>query len=156
MDELDQIALEAGGMEAEAQAKQDEILNPEPAIDPAETWAALPKMFGALLQIAMPELAGVYNDQACYQWGGAMVLMADKHKWDAAATMSRWAPEIALVFASVPLVVPTVQAIRARRAEADKPSNAATLDTGATAGGDRPAPQGGNFTAPEQGGGFVD
>lgn len=153
MDELDQIALEAGGMEAEAQAKQDELLDPAPTVDPAEAWAALPKMFGALLQIAMPELAGVYNDQACYQWGGAMQAMAEKHEWDAAATMSLWAPEIGLVFASVPLVIPTVQAIRARRAEAANNAPKSTLDTGATAGG-QPAPAGEG--APAQGGGFVD
>jgi hypothetical protein len=164
LDDLDRIALEAGGMEADAQAKEDELLNPAPAIDPAETWAALPKMFGGLLQIAMPELAGVYTDAACLQWGGAMQVLAEKHNWDAAGTMSRWAPEIGMIFATLPLAIPTINAIRARRAEAEHAARGKqTLDSGATAAGEgagtlepenspvgpENAPQGGNFVDPD-------
>lgn len=165
-DPLDRIALEAGGAEAAAQAKVDEILNPEPAIDPAEAWAALPKMFGGLLQIAMPELAGVYTDAACLQWGGAMQVLAEKHNWDAASTMANWAPEIGIVFATLPLALPTIKAIRARKAENDKETRRManrTVDSGATAGGEHEtpepaenaakgannAPQGGNFVNPD-------
>lgn len=157
-DPLDQIGLEAAGMEAQAAAKQQEILEPEPTIDPAEAWAAIPKMFGSLIQIAMPELAGVYTDQACYAWGGAFHEVAKKHNWDAVGTLNRWGPEIGLVFASVPLIVPTVQAIRARRAEAEKnkPAKPADIQDGVTMQpptedgtvGPNNAPQGGNFVEP--------
>ncbi|MGZ4837652.1 MAG: hypothetical protein ACXVZR_03820 [Terriglobales bacterium] len=157
-DPLDQIGLEAAGMEAQAAAKQQEILDPEPVIDPAATWAAIPKLFGSLIQMAMPELAGVYTDEACYAWGGAFHEVAKKHNWDAVGTMTRWGPEIGLVFASVPLVLPTVQAIRARRAEAEKkkPAKPADIQDGVTVpppqdngtAGANNAPQGGNFVDP--------
>ena len=162
LDDLDRIRLEAAGAESEQDAKHQEILDPEPAIDPAATWATIPKLFGSLLQIAMPELAGVYTDEACHAWGGAFHEVAKKHNWDAVGTMTRWAPEIGLVFASVPLVLPTVQAIRARRAEAvaaeKKMAKQADIQDGVTAaaqaakenGATAPnnAPEGGNFVEP--------
>jgi hypothetical protein len=119
MDTLDKIALEAGGIEADAQAAEDAILNPnpEPVIDPASAWAQLPMMFGGILAMAMPELKDVYTEPACMQWGGAMAQVAEKRGWDAQETMAKWGPEIALVLASVPLVVPTVAAIKKKRAE---------------------------------------
>ncbi len=125
MDPLDQIAAEAGGMEAEQQAAIDAIENPpqpEPIIDPSYGWAQIPAMVGGMLTMAMPELDGVYNEAACMQWGTAMHAVATKHGWEAGETMSRFAPEIALVMASIPLTVPAVRAVRARReaAEEDK------------------------------------
>lgn len=156
-DDLDRIHMEAAGMEAEQTAKQNEILDPEPVIDPATTWATIPKLFGSLIQMAMPELAGVYTDEACYAWGGAFHEVAKKHNWDAVGTMTRWGPEIGLVLASVPLVLPTVQAIRARRAEAEKnkPVKPVDIRDGVTV---QPAPENGvaaTNNAPE-GGNFVE
>lgn len=115
-DALDQIAKEASIGEAEAQAEQDAINNPEAEeqIDPAQVWAQIPKMFGGLLAMAMPELKAAYNDQACLQWGGAMAAVADKYGWDAAETFSRFGPEIALCCATIPLALPTIAAIRER------------------------------------------
>jgi hypothetical protein len=122
LDNLDRIALEASGSEAEAQAVEDAILNPnpEPVIDPAQTWAQVPKMFGGLLAMAMPELAQVYTDDKCLAWGVGMAAVSEKYGWDAGETISRFGPEIALVVASLPLVLPTVTAIKTRRAEAAK------------------------------------
>jgi hypothetical protein len=120
MDELDRIAAEAAVMESEAQAKIDDIENPPPLIDPAETWAQIPMMLGALLAIAMPELKDAYTEPACMQWGGAMAQVAEKYDWEAAETMSKWAPELALVFASVPLVLPTIAAIKTRKAQGQR------------------------------------
>lgn len=117
MDTLDQIAAEAVMHESEQEAAQEAAMNPEaeqqPAIDPALAWAQIPKMFGSILSMALPELDQVYTDQRCYAWGSAMSAVADKYGWDAAETMSRYAPEIALVVATIPLAVPTVKAIKA-------------------------------------------
>lgn len=124
--ELDRIALAASQDEAAADAAEQAALHPElEGIDPAAQWAQVPKMLGGLLSIAMPELREAYTDKACYEWGGAMAMVADKYGWDANRVMG---PELALVVASVPLVLPTYFAIRARREEArraaaEKPIN---------------------------------
>lgn len=137
MDALEKIAIEAGGLEAEAQAAEEAILNPpdENAIDPAIAWAQLPMMLGGILAMAMPELKNVYTEPACMQWGGAMSQVAEKYGWDAQETMSRFGPEIALTIASLPLIIPTVSAIKKKRAEAAKNKkeeveNAKTLQEG--------------------------
>lgn len=121
MDNLDAIAIEAQGLENDQQAAQDAILNQEPetpAIDPAAAWAVLPKMFGGILAMALPEVGPVYSDERCQAWGVAMSAVADKHGWDAQETLSRFGPEIALVVATLPLAIPTVLAIKKARAEA--------------------------------------
>lgn len=119
-DPFDRIAMEAGRVEAEQDQADDEFLNPPqpdapPGIDPAQTWGQIPFMFGKVISMALPELAGVYNEQACYQWGVGMAAVSDKYGWDAGEVIGRFGPEIALAIASVPLVVPTYQAIKARR-----------------------------------------
>lgn len=116
-DPLDRIAMEAGVDEAARAQADDEFINPPPppGIDPAQTWGQIPFMLGKVLAMGMPELATIYNEQACYQWGVGMAAVSDKHGWDAGEVIGRFGPEIALVVASVPLVVPTYQAIKARR-----------------------------------------
>lgn len=116
-DPLDAIAIEAMGGEQKADAAQAAILDPEPAIDPAQVWAQVPKMLGGILTMALPELAGVYTDDKCLAWGHGMAAVADKYGWDAGETMGRFGPEIALTVATLPLALPTFAAIKARRAE---------------------------------------
>ncbi len=123
MDVLDQIAAEASPLEAEQQARIDAIENPPPpdhGIDPSYGWAQIPAVVGGMLTMAMPELDGVYNEQACMQWGLAMHAVATKHGWEAGETMARFGPEIALAVASFPLVVPVVQVVKARKAAAEQ------------------------------------
>lgn len=80
--------------------------------DQSEQWALLPAMVGSALQIAMPELGAVYTPEACRAWGAAMVPVAEKYGWNADALGG---PEIGLAVASFPLVIGTVQAVRAFR-----------------------------------------
>lgn len=124
MDALDQISAEAAGLENDQEAAQEAALNPggEPrqAIDPAIAWGQLPKMFGGILAMAVPELGAVYTDDKCYAWGAAMHLVAEKYEWDAAETMARYGPEIALAMATLPLAIPTVQAIKGAVEKAKK------------------------------------
>lgn len=116
-DPLDRIAMEALGEERAQEQADAEFIDPSPppGIDPAQTWGQIPFMLGKVLAMAMPELASAYNEQACYQWGVGMAAVSEKHGWDAGEVIGRFGPEIALAVASVPLVVPTYQAIKARR-----------------------------------------
>lgn len=121
LDALDRIALEASGAEAEAAAAEAAILNPEPEnpVDQAVIWAQIPAALGGILAMAMPELGAVYTPDACQQWGQGMAAVADKYGWDAAESIGRWTPEFSLLVASVPLIVPTVRAVKARKAISD-------------------------------------
>ena len=57
-----------------------------------------------------------------------MAAVAQKYEWDAAETVSKWAPEFMLLAASLPLVVPTVRAVKARKTIADAKDKARTVD----------------------------
>lgn len=137
-DPFDMIAIEAAGAEAEADAEREKILNggeePPTVIDQAQIWAQVPKQVGGLLTMAMPELAGVYNDDACLAWGTGMAATAEKRGWDAGETIAKWGPEFMLATASFALVMPTVQAIRARREAADKAKAQKSLENSVEAG----------------------
>lgn len=156
LDALDMIAIEARGSEAEAEAVQEAILNPdpEPVVDPAVIWAQIPTALGGLLGIAMPELKKAYTPEACAAWGQGMAAVAQKYDWDAAETVSKWAPEFMLLAASLPLVIPTVQAIKAHKAIADAKDEARTVDGVAGPQSEQARPvrpmdmQPGNFSEP--------
>ncbi|HGO6127519.1 TPA: hypothetical protein ACK3RK_006087 [Burkholderia cepacia] len=114
----DDPALKA--MAAEVDAAPD--VPGQPAadpVDPATQWAMLPKVFGGILAMAMPELNDVYSDAACAEWGSKMVPVADKYGWDAAGALSGFMPEIALAMATLPLAIPTLAAIKQRRIAAE-------------------------------------
>ena len=89
--------------------------------DPAAEWAVLPATFGGILAIAMPELAEVYTPEACAAWGAAMVPVAEKYGWSSLQV----GPEIGALIASLPFVLGTVAAVKARRAAAEKAAAAA-------------------------------
>jgi hypothetical protein len=125
LDALDRIALEAGVDEEAALRAEEEALNPPPpegVPDPAEIWALIPKQLGALLGMAMPELGQVYTDHACREWGVGMAAVSQKYGWDAADTLAKFAPELALVTATIPLAVPTYFAVK-KRADAARLAN---------------------------------
>lgn len=83
--------------------------------DQAEMWAALPAMVGSMLRIALPDLEKVYTPEACRAWGSAMVPVAEKYGWDVEGVLS---VELVAVAASAPLVLGTVQVIRAAKEKA--------------------------------------
>lgn len=122
---LDEIARQAAGEEHAAEADRQEAEQPSaPDAMEAQAWAQIPMMLGGLLAMAMPEVAPAYTEDACMRWGGAMALLANKYGWEAGSTMAKYAPEIAVTMASIPLVVPVVHAIKARReaAASDAPT----------------------------------
>jgi hypothetical protein len=77
-----------------------------------ESWAQLPATFGSVLAIALPELREHYSAANCRAWGEAMHAVAKRHGW----TFKDVGPYLGLAVATVPMAVPTVVTIRARRA----------------------------------------
>jgi hypothetical protein len=110
---LDAIKLEAAGNE---QARDDAAAaaQQEGEPDQAEVWALIPKQLGKMLGMALPELRAVYTDEACRDWGIGMAAVSQKYGWDAADTLAKFGPELALASATIPLAVPTYYSIRKR------------------------------------------
>jgi hypothetical protein len=119
-------ALEAIRAEAMAEEKRAEPAAPMsgeqaapsvPAVDvdaaEVDAWAQLPAAFGSVLCMALPELREHYSDANCRAWGEAMHSVAKKHGW----SFRDVGPYLGLALATVPLAVPTVIAVRARRAQ---------------------------------------
>lgn len=98
-----------------------EMIEDGPVVDPAESWAVLPAIVGSTLAIAFPELRAVYSQEACRAWGAAMVPVAEKYGWEADALAG---PEIGLLAASLPFIVGTVGAFKAKKAEQQKAEKA--------------------------------
>lgn len=154
---LDRLEAEARALEAEADA---EAKGPDaaPEISQAQIWAQVPLQVGALLAMALPELAGVYTEPRCLAWGNGMAAVAEKYGWDAGESIGKWAPEIMLIAASIPLIVPTVQAFKKKRAEAERVEGGAKPQTFIENGDEGPnnapqGPSGGGLPTP---GGFVE
>lgn len=105
------LAAEVDG--AAHEAVNGEAPQPGPQampIDPAESWAEIPRMLGGMLAMAMPELQAVYTPQACYQWGAAMSKVAQKRGWQ----MDGMPPEVTAVAITGMMLFPTAAAIKAR------------------------------------------
>lgn len=128
MNELDKLAAIAESVDTEVHGADNpqpqNAAPPVPLVTPAQQWAQVPKMFGSVVSMALPELEKVYTDSACLEWGEAMAAVSEKYGWKAPTEN---APEIMLVVASLPLVIPTYQAIAAKRRELQlkktKPTN---------------------------------
>lgn len=117
--ELAQLGVAAAAADALADEPAAPAGSPAQAMpaapDPAMEWARFPALFGSIVGSVMPELAPVYSDAACRNWGEAMVPLAAKYGWSPSEFMKWLDPWVGLGLATWPLAVPTVQAIRARR-----------------------------------------
>jgi hypothetical protein len=119
---LDAIAGEAAAMEGQQEQQQQQATEQQNPMAGAMGWAMLAKGVGGALSVALPEVRDVYNDAACMAWGEAMDALAQKYGWSDGA--SRFGPEIAVAFASFGLVMPVVQAVKARKAASEKRATA--------------------------------
>lgn len=151
MGALDQIKAEAAAIEAPAgvadamKAMEAPAASPQPApcLDEearrkaeAEEWAHLPATFGSIVCMAIPELAEAYCEAHCLAWGVAMERVAHKYGW----SVANIGPWLGLIVATVPMAVPTIVAVRARRAaRGDSPAApAASSGTDAAAAEAKP------------------
>jgi len=110
---LDAIGAEASLSEQEQEQKQQQATEPvNPMAGPAG-WAMIAHGIGGIFAVALPEVKGAYTEDACMQWGVAMDALSQKYGWEGG--VSRFGPEIAVVMASAPLVLPVVQAVKHRK-----------------------------------------
>jgi len=126
---LDAIGTEAQLSEQEQEQKLQQATEPPNPMAGAAGWAMIAQGMGGMFAIALPEVAGAYTPEACMNWGGAMDALSQKYGWEGG--VSRFGPEIAVVMASAPLVVPVVVAIKARKAAADEKEKPRAIDAGA-------------------------
>jgi hypothetical protein len=119
---LDGIAAEARQVLGAAAdpgegAPRVEVLPPvsdqEKFEEEAKGWAGFPYVIGGLMAKAMPELAAVYTEAGCLEWGRAMVPVARKYGWTLGG-IEGW---VGLAFASWTLLNPTIDAIKRKRAQ---------------------------------------
>lgn len=155
---LDLIGQEAAGDERAREQAQAEAAKPEGYVDEAQAWAIVPKKLGSLLGMAVPELKDVYTDDACLEWGKGMAAVSHKYGWNAADTLAKFAPELALAAATLELALPTYMLVSAKleqvrliRAQRQAPSQP-MRDLNEPPGPGGPVPAGqqqpGNFDEP--------
>ena len=110
LDALEGLVQEVDG-EGPPTAEQQQQASAETALDQsAREWGSIVFMIGHAAAMVAPELRQVYTEDACMNWGRAMVPVATKYGWDGPSNV----PELGLLIASAGLVVPSVFAIRAR------------------------------------------
>ena len=90
-------------------------------------WAELPRAFGSVICMGLPELREAYSEANCETWGAAMAKVAERHGWTAEVL----GPWLGLVFATLPMALPTVLAVKARRAA--RPDGSGGAGSGAAA-----------------------
>lgn len=113
---LDAIGNEAALTELDQEQKQQQATEAPNPMAGAQGWAMLAQGIGSMLAIGMPEIAPAYNEQTCMAWGASMDALSQKYGWGDG--VSRFGPEIAVVMTSVPLVMPVVCVVKARKAAA--------------------------------------
>lgn len=137
MEELDAMASTIAGIDDDLTPRTPEQLEAEQKAaaqaDPeyqAQAWAALVQSIGGMLSIIAPELRQVYTDDACMQWGRAVVPVAEKYGWNGPSSV----PELGLIMASVPLALPTgfilARRLKELREAKEKADEARTVDNG--------------------------
>lgn len=110
LDALDDLVREVDG-EGPPTAEQQQQADAESELDQgAREWGSIVFMVGHAAAMIAPELRQVYTEDACMNWGRAMVPVAQKYGWDGPSNV----PELGLLIASAGLVVPSVFAIRSR------------------------------------------
>jgi hypothetical protein len=110
----EQAALAASIAAADANAFTVTATPGEPEDDDLSNWAEVPRLLGSGLVSMLPELKDVYSDDACEAWGKAADKVAKKYGWDGGGLP----PEVSLLICTAMFVLPTVAAVKARKAQA--------------------------------------
>lgn len=120
--ELRAIAREAGAIETEQRLElnpDDPTAQPPAPVDHTQEARDLVEFAYTSLEPLYPSLAKVYTEEARQRIAVAGGRLLRKYNVDMAAIFGQWGDEIAFAMVALPLVVPTVQAIRADRAKAE-------------------------------------
>lgn len=84
----------------------------QPAVDPAKEAADLIEFARSLLLPLYPRLEAVYTPEVCGRLGAAAGPLMAKYGLTLGGLFDRWAPEIGFAIVALPLVRPTIEAIR--------------------------------------------
>ncbi len=114
---LDRAIAEVDGI---AQAPAREAAEQEHA-DAAQGWAEIPQAVGMLLVQFLPELKSVYSDERCTDWGRHMARLSEKYGW----STDGLPVEVTVGMSTAGFILPTMLAIKARRAAAQQPQQGA-------------------------------
>lgn len=113
MGALEGIVSEVDGEGPEAQAQaQAEAQAQAQAVSEAQAWSQVPFAIGKLVCMVAPELEPVYSQEACEQWGTAMVPVAAKYGWGGPNLL----PEVGLLIATATFAIPSYMVVKARLA----------------------------------------
>lgn len=110
---------------------------PQPVKDPKAEAADLLQFAGGLLFPLYPSLAKVYTPEVIDRLASSAAPLLTKYGVNLEAVFGRFGPEIGFAIVAVPLIAPTVAAIRADRAELQ----AAAAAPAAPAPAAQPAPE---------------
>ena len=121
IDEVDGSSPEALAQQQQQQQQQAQQLTD------AQAWAAVPMMVGKLACMIAPELAPIYSEENCKEWGASVVPVAEKYGWGGPGAL----PELSLAISTAGFAVPTFIVVRARLAELRKASEAKAKPDGA-------------------------
>lgn len=110
---------------------------PQPVKDPKAEAADLLQFAGGLLFPLYPSLAKVYTPEVIDRLATASAPLLTKYGVNLEAVFGRFGPEIGFAIVAVPLIAPTVAAIRADR----KQLEAAAVAPAAPAPAAQPAPE---------------
>jgi hypothetical protein len=93
--------------------QQQQVQAEQLAISEGQAWAVLPQTIGRLVSMLAPELAELYSDERCQEWGDAMVPVAQKYGWGGPNVL----PELGLLIATGTFAVPTYMIVKAKIAQ---------------------------------------
>lgn len=108
---------------AQAQAEQAEQAKASQADMSAKQWGMLMFTIGGACQMIAPDLKHVYTEQACFQWGQAANLVAEKYGWNGPSSM----PEIVLIGSTLGFAIPSYLMMKASIKQAQAPNSPASL-----------------------------
>lgn len=101
--------VEGPSPEDQAQAQKDQQ-QAETLEQGAREWGAIAFMIGGAVGMFVPEVKPIYTEDACLNWGRAMMPVAEKRGWNSPSAL----PELGLLIATMGMVVPTVMLVRAK------------------------------------------
>jgi len=109
MDALETLVGEVDRESPAAQAEQQQAATEAEAAElEAKSWGMIAYTVGGALSMLCPELRQVYSENACLDWGRAVVPVAEKYGWNGPGGV----PELGLLIATAGLAVPSVLVIR--------------------------------------------
>lgn len=111
LEALGELVDEVEGPSPEqAQQQQAEAEQAQAMDEGARQWGVIAYMLGNAVGMFVPEAKAIYTEDACMNWGRAMMPVAQKRGWNSPSAL----PELGLFIATAGLVVPTFLLIRAK------------------------------------------